>query len=272
MVYYVLFESIATLIHIVHTCRGIGGIYFAAALVHGHEHGFDTARSACHQAGSTGGCYCETCDVASAYGLHPLVHFGIGLGKALDVGIGGFAGSVVYFKCAAFGGQLHRFAVGSESYRTVYAHREFCGFGCAVAQAHGSDHVAFGCGAETCAASAQSLGLDFEPEVAFGAFHFLGLGVEVDFLENGVDFLHLEVDDVVEQSLRLGCDFGEFFEIELGLGCEGIFNEGVEVDCQQTAAVVGAQRYFAAGIGGYGFESEVGIAIGHRFTADGIPE
>ncbi len=64
----------------------------------------------------------------------------------------------------------------------------------------------------------------------------------------------------------------ELVEVELRLRGERIVHIAVEVHCQQTATVVGAERYLAAGVGGYGAEAFVGITVGHRFAQDGVPE
>ena len=64
----------------------------------------------------------------------------------------------------------------------------------------------------------------------------------------------------------------ELVEIEAGFGREGIVNIAVQVYGYQTAAVVRAQWYLAAGVGGDGAVAEVGIAVGHTLAQDGVPE
>ena len=46
----------------------------------------------------------------------------------------------------------------------------------------------------------------------------------------------------------------------------------VEIDGQQTAAVVGAERNLSAGVGAQRLETQVGIAIGDGLADDGVPE
>ncbi len=146
------------------------------------------------------------------------------------------------------------------------------GFGRAVAQAQGGVHVAFGRSAQAGAASAEGLGAYLGPEVALHLLDFFLLGVAVDFFEDKVDFLHLQVDDVVHDALGAAHVVAQQPEVELSLRREGVLYERIEVDGQQTAAVVGAEGYLAAGVGGYGLESEVSVAVGHRLAADGVPE
>ncbi len=60
--------------------------------------------------------------------------------------------------------------------------------------------------------------------MAFRAAHLDGLGVGVDFFKNPVDFLHLEVDDVIHDALRLGHMLSEQVEIKLSFRGEGVLH------------------------------------------------
>ncbi len=64
----------------------------------------------------------------------------------------------------------------------------------------------------------------------------------------------------------------EEVEVERGLLCEGLVDVGIEVDGLQTAAVVGAEGYLAAGVGRDSAVAIVGIAVGHALADDGVPE
>ncbi len=64
----------------------------------------------------------------------------------------------------------------------------------------------------------------------------------------------------------------EKLKVKLGLGGKRIFDVAVQVDGQQTAAVVRAERYLTAGVGRDGAEAQVGIAVGQRLAGDGVPE
>ena len=141
-----------------------------------------------------------------------------------------------------------------------------------VTVAHGGNHIALGSRAHSGATALQGAFLYLVPQIELSALHLVGLGVGLDFLDNLVDFLHFEVDDVVHDSLGQHHMLVEEVEIEIGLRRERINYIRIEVDGQQTAAVVGTEGYLTARIGRDGFETEVGIAIGHRFANDGIPE
>jgi len=66
--------------------------------------------------------------------------------------------------------------------------------------------------------------------------------------------------------------FLEFGEVEPRLFGERIVDVGEEVERQQAARVVGAERNLAAGVGRDGHEAFVGIAVGDAFADDRIPE
>ena len=106
----------------------------------------------------------------------------------------------------------------------------------------------------------------------FGAAHLGGFRVGVDFGKYFLDLLLLQVDNVVHHALSLAYMLREEVEIKLGLRRERILHISIEVDGQQTAGIVGTQGYLAAWIGGNGAESEIGVAVGHRFAGDGVPE
>ena len=65
---------------------------------------------------------------------------------------------------------------------------------------------------------------------------------------------------------------GEKLEIELGLRREGILHIAVKVDGHEAAAVVGAERNLAAGVGRHGREALVGVAVGDALADDRVPE
>ena len=54
--------------------------------------------------------------------------------------------------------------------------------------------------------------------------------------------------------------------------CKWIPDVPIEINCQQTTAVVGTEWDLTAGIGGDGLESKVRVAVGDRFLQDGVPE
>ena len=64
----------------------------------------------------------------------------------------------------------------------------------------------------------------------------------------------------------------EKLEVEGGFAREWVLYVGIEVDSEQSAAIVGAERDLTTGVGGDCTEAQIGIAIGYRFADDRIPE
>ena len=91
-------------------------------------------------------------------------------------------------------------------------------------------------------------------------------------LQDLIDFFHFEIDDIVHDTLRQFNMFTEKFEIEISIRSKRIYNIRVEIDRQQTAAIIRAERYFATRIGGNGTESQIGITIGYRLPYNRIPK
>ena len=60
--------------------------------------------------------------------------------------------------------------------------------------------------------------------------------------------------------------------VEACLGREGVVDVAVEVDGDEAAAVVGAERDLAARVGAQGLEAQVGIAVGDGLADDGVPK
>ena len=46
----------------------------------------------------------------------------------------------------------------------------------------------------------------------------------------------------------------------------------IEIDAQESAAVIGTERNLATGIGADGTETQIGIAIGDALPEDGVPK
>ena len=64
----------------------------------------------------------------------------------------------------------------------------------------------------------------------------------------------------------------ELVEVELRRRLEGVVHIAEEVERQQAARVVGAERNLAAGVRRDGHKALVGIAVGHALADDRIPE
>ena len=117
----------------------------------------------------------------------------------------------------------------------MHIHRHTCGLGGAVAQSESGYHVTLGRRAETGTASLEGLCLYLFPEIQFGVLHLVGLGIILDFLDDGVDLLHLEVDDVVHDALGLAYVSREQSEVKLGILSERVDDIRIEVHCHETA-------------------------------------
>ncbi len=267
-----LLKRVAVLVHEVDMHVLVAGVHLAATLVHGQEHGLDAAGGLRQDAGGAGGRDGEASDVATAVFDHHLIQFGVGLAQTADVRIVLLALGVENLKCATLLGHDDRRAVGGQRQCLVNRHRECGGLIGAVAQTHSGNHVALGCGAHAGAAALQSLGADFVPQVQLGALHLVGLGVFLDFCYDGLNLLHLQVDDVVHHALCARHMLGKEVEIETGVVGKRVAHITVEVDGYQAATVVRTQWNLATGVGGDGAEAQVGIAVGHRLANDGVPE
>ena len=84
--------------------------------------------------------------------------------------------------------------------------------------------------------------------------------------------LEFQVYDVIHDTLCLLHMVAEEFEVEARVLRKRLINIGIEVDSEQTATVVRAEGNLAARVGADGAEAEVGVAVGHALSQDGIPE
>ena len=94
---------------------------------------------------------------------------------------------------------------------------------CAVPQAHGCQHITFGGSADPGPTSFACLGLYFYPQITFGAFYFLCLGVFADFIKYLVYLLDFEVNNIVHHALGLGNMLAKQGKIELSFRRKRIF-------------------------------------------------
>ncbi len=163
MIDYIFLKSLACFVDVIHAHLRVVGIYFAPAFVYRHEHRFDARRCACEDADGSCRCYCKTGDVAPAFLLQQPEQFGIGFCQTLYERIVFLPFEIVDLESTSFSGHYCRGAVGCECKRAVHAYGEFRGFGCAVAQAHGGNHVAFGSSSYSGASAFQGLFTYFHP-------------------------------------------------------------------------------------------------------------
>ncbi len=263
MVDNVFLERIARLVHEVHVHVHVVGVDLAAALVDGEEHRLDARRSLRHDGRGAGRSDGEAGDVAATYAHHLVVQFGIGLAQTADEGVVLLALGIVHLERATLLGHVDRSSVVSQHQFAVHPDREFDGLVRAITQAHRGQHVALAGGAGARAAPHQGLGAYLAPQVQLGTLHLGGLRIGLYLGDDGVYLLHLQVDDVVQHALGLSHMLAEKVEIELGLRREGVLYVAVQVYGHQSAAVVGTEGNLAAGVGGDGLETEVGVAVGH---------
>ena len=110
------------------------------------------------------------------------------------------------------------------------------------------------------------------PEVLFGFLYLITLRIAGYLCQDEINLLHLQIHDVVHDALCQLSVTAELLEVESGLGSERMLYVAVEVEAEQTAAIVGAERYLAAGVGAHSAEAQVGIAVGDALTQYGVPE
>ena len=268
----VLLKGVARLVHIIYMYVRVVRVHLAAALVDGQEDGLDAGRGLRHEARGAGGGDGEAGNVASAELRHAFVECRIGFAQAGDEGVVLLAFGVVDLEGATVAGQLDGRGVGGQGECLLYLFGHVGSLFRTVTEVEGCQHVTLGGDAYAGASAHECLATDALPEFAFGTLDLVSLGVGIDLLEDLVDLLRLEVDDVVHDALSQSDVLLEQVEVEMGIGCEGVDNIGVEVDSQQSAAVIGTEGDLAAGVGGDGAEAEVGVGVGHGFAQDGVPE
>ena len=149
----------------------------------------------------------------------------------------------------AFLGHRDRGTIGGEGELLVHFGGEGVALVGTVPDVEGGEHIALGGDAEAGAAALGGLLADLEPEFLFDALHAFAFGVAVDLGEYLVDFLKFQVDDVVHQALGILNMFPEKGHVEVCLVREWIFNIAVQVNGNETAAVIRTERNLTTGIG-----------------------
>ena len=268
----VFLERVAHLVHIVHMYVGVVGVHLAATGIDGQEDGFDATGGLCHERRGSSRSNGQTGNVSASALHHVGIECGVCVLDAPDEGVVLLALGIVYLEGAALLGHLYAGSVSVQRQRLVHLHAEVGSLLGAVAQSHGSYHVALGSDAHAGTTAFRALGLDFLPQVHLGAFHLHGLRVALYLLHDEVYLLQLQVHDVVHQSLGHLYVLLEQLVVEVCFLGEGVPDIRVEVDAQQSAGVVGTQGYLAAGVRRYGTETEVCITVGDALPEDGVPE
>ena len=236
------------------------------------EHRFDARSRLRHQARRTRRGDRQHRDVAAAVSGHLLVESRIGLADAGDHRVVLLAFGIVHRELAAFLGHDDRGPVSFQRERFLYLDGEVDRLVGPVAQAQRGQHVAFGRDAETRAAALERLFADFFPQAVFDVTDVLFLGVLGYLFDDGLDLLELQIDDIVHDAHR-GRDVApELAEVERRLFRERLVDIAVQIDRQQAAAVIRAERNFAAGIRRDRPEAQIGVAVGNGLAQDRVPE
>ena len=272
MINNIFLVRVAHLVNKVHMHVGVARIHLAAAFIHRHEHRLNAAGGLRHEACGARGGHGETGYVAAPILRHIGIQLGVGLLEPADKRILLLALSVVNLKGSALLGHLHRRAVGSQRQRAMNIYRKIGGLLRAIAKSHGSYHVALGCDANACAAAHAALALNLFPKVIFGLLHLFVLRVRLHLLHDLLYLLQLQIHNVVHQPLGNGHMLAEQIEVEARLLRKRVHHIRIKVDAQQTARVVGAQRYLATRIGAHRAETQVGITVGNALAQNGIPK
>ena len=270
--YVVFFPGIPHFVHESHLDVLIARIHFAPARIDRTEYRFDARGGLRHQTGRSGRGDRQHRNVAAAVFHHFFVKGRVRLFDAFDHRVALFAPGVVYREFTALLRHLDRCAVGFHCQRFLYFDGEIGRFVGSVAQAQGCQHIAFGRDAQARTASLKRFFADFLPQFHFHLADILVFGIFRDFFEDRFDLFEFEVDDIVHHPHGCGDVPPEFIEVERSLLRERLVDVAVQVDRQQAATVVRAQRNFAARVRRNGAESEVGVAVRHRFAQDGVPE
>ena len=270
--YVVLLERITALVNVRNLNIFIVGIDLAATLIYGAEHRFDTRRSLRHQRGGARRCDRKHSHVTTTVFNHHLVEFGISLLDTLDHRVACLLLRVIHRELAALRSHNDRCAISRRCQRALNIHCEVDSLLRTVGQTQSGQHIALGGDTQTSTTTLQCLFADLLPQLQLHSTNVLVLGVACDLRDDGLDLLQLQVDDVVHHTHCLIDVRLEQVEIELSLSREGVLNVAIKVDSQQSAAIVGAQRNLAAGVGRNRYEALVSVAVGHTLADHRIPE
>ena len=268
----VLFELFAHIVHESHFGILVRRVDLAATLIDGTENRFDARRGLRHERGGSRRGDGQHGDIASSVFYHFGVELRIGLPDAADHRVLLLLACIENFERSALCGHLYRGAVGFQCEGLLYLHGESRRFGRTVTESQCCEHVAFGRDAQSRTTSFAGHRADLFPEFEFHAANVFVFGIGGDLIDDQLDFFQFQVDDVVHHTHRLLDVLLEFLEVERRFFGERFVHVTQQVDRQQAARVVGAERNFAAGVGRHGRKSFVGIAVGNTLADDRVPE
>ena len=272
VVYIVLDKLLAGLVN--ERCHLIlvRGVNLTTTLVYGAEYGLDTRCCLRHKRCCACGGDCEHRDVTATILLHKLAELRCSLKDTANHRIALLLLEVEYAKGATILCHHNRGAVCLHCEGLVYLYCEVDSLLRAVAKTECCEHIALGGDAQAGTTTLECHILNLLPELKLYTANILILRVALNLRDDKLNLLKLKVDDIVHKVHSL-CDMLlEEVEVELCLLGKGVLYIAQEVERQETAAVVGAQRNLATGVGRYGAEALVGVAVGHTLTNDCIPE
>ena len=116
--------------------------------------------------------------------------------------------------------------------------RKFNGLIGAVGKTHSSEHISFGGGTHTGAASLRCFGFNFFPQLKFGVFNINIFRIRFDFSYYPVNLFHFQIDDVVHDALSQLYMFAEKIKIKPGFGGKWLVDIRIHIDGQQPAAII----------------------------------
>ena len=272
VIYVVLDKLLAGLVYEACNLILIRGVNLTTTLVYGAEHRLDTRCCLRHERRSTRRRDGEHGDVTTAILLHKLRELGSLSKDTLHHGVVLLLLVVVHTEGTTILSHIYRGTVGLYGEGLMYVYCEVDSLLRAVAQAESCEHIALCGDAETRTTAFECHIFNLVPQLQLYAAHILILGVRSNLVDDELHLLQLQVDDVIHEVHSLVYMRLEEVEVELRLLGEGLVDVAQQVESQQTAAIVGAQRNLATGVCRYCAEALVGIAVGHALANDCIPE
>ena len=274
VIYIVLLEYLSLLVC---KCRdnlviAVRRVNLATTLIYRAEHRLDTRSCLRHQRCGTCWSNCKHCDVTTTILNHLLIERCIGIFQTVNHWVVLLLLGVEYGERTTHTSHIYRLAVSLYGQGLVYLCSEVESLVRAVAQTECCQHIALGSDTETCTTTLQCHILNLVPQVELYTANILILRIRSNLLDDEVNLLQLQVDNIIHQVHSLVNMLLEEVEVERSLLRKWIFNIRVEVDSQQTAAVVRAQRNLATRVGRNGYEALVSVAVRHTLTDDSIPE
>ena len=160
-----------------------------------------------------------------------------------------FAFGIVNFECSALFGHLNRGIVGRQCQRFLNFFCKVGRFFRSVSQVQSRQHIALGRDSDPRTSPGQRLSLNFLPQFTLGTLDILSFRVGGNLFQNLFNLFRFQIDNVVHDALCQPNMFFKQVEVEIGILTERVHDIRIQVDRQQSAAVVRAKRYLAARIG-----------------------